>query len=455
MADSYDVIVVGGGPGGYVAAIRAAQLGKKTAVVERDKPGGRCLNYACIPAKTVLRTAEIYDQARNSADLGIAVKDASIDWKALGERRAAVSESLSSGVKMLWDKNKVKLIEGDGSLTGDGNVKVGDDVYEAGAVVLATGSVALPIPGVEFGGRVVDTWGAWSLPEQPRKIAVVGAGASGCEIASAYGRFGTEVLLIEMLDQILPAEDRDVVRVVERAFKKQSIAISTGTPVENVEAGGKSIKLSYGDSSAEVDYLCVAGGRGADVEGLGLAEAGVELEDSGKIEVDEYQRTTNPKVYAIGDLTGAKALAHKASEEGVVAVEHAAGAPTEPVDQSLVAGATFCHPQVASVGLTEAAAKEAGREVKVGKMKLGGVGGAAVYDDRDGIVKLVVDSRYGEILGAHVVGNRACDMVAELVATMALEGGYQELARIVHPHPTISEAIQDAARAVDGWAIHA
>src|SRR5262245_23791599 len=356
---------------------------------------------------------------------------------------------------MLWQKNKVKWIEGEGSLTPEGDVKVGDEVYEAGTVILATGSSPLPIPGVEFGERVVDTWGAWSLPEQPKKIAVVGAGASGCEIASAYGRFGTEVLLIEMLDQILPAEDKDMVRVVERAFKKQNITISTGSPVENVEAGGSSVKFTYGDSSAEVDYLCVAGGRGADVDGLGLEAAGVELEENGKVRVDEFGRTANPKVYAIGDLVNAKALAHKASEEGVVAVEHAAGENPHPVDQNLVAGATFCHPQVASVGLTEAAAKEAGLEIKVGKQKLGGVGGATVYEDKDGLVKLVVDSKYGEILGAHVVGNRACDMVAELVATMALEGGYQELARIVHPHPTISEAIPEAARAVEGWALHA
>ena len=455
MADSFDVIVIGGGPGGYVAAIRAAQLGKKTAVVERDKPGGRCLNYACIPAKTVLHTAELYDHARNSAELGLVVEGARVDWDALGKRRAAVSDSLSSGVKMLWDKNKITMIAGDGELTGDGDVKVGDDVYEAGAVVLATGSVANPIPGVEFGDRVLDTWGAWSLPEQPRKIAVVGAGASGCEIASAYGRFGTEVLLIEMLDQILPAEDKDVVRVVERAFKKQNIAISTGSPVENVEVGDSSVKFTYDDDSAEVDYLCVAGGRGADIEGLGLEAAGVALEENGKVEVDPYGQTSNPKIYAIGDLVNAKALAHKASEEGVVAVERAAGVATHPVDQKLVAGATFCHPQVASVGLTEAAAKAAGYDVKVGKLKLGAVGGATVYEDKDGLVKLVVDAKYGEILGAHIVGNRACDMIAELVATMALEGGYQELARIVHPHPTISEAILDAARAVDGWATHA
>ncbi len=455
MADSYDVIVIGGGPGGYVAAIRAAQLGKKTAVVERDKPGGRCLNYACIPAKTILRSAEIYDQARNSAELGVVAKDVSVDWDALGRRRAAVSDSLSGGVKMLWDKNKVTTIAGVGSLTAEGNVAVGDEVYEAGTVVLATGSVALPIPGVEFGDRVLDTWGAWSLPEQPRKIAVVGAGASGCEIASAYGRFGTEVLLIEMLDQILPAEDKDMARVVERAFKKQNITISTGAPVENVEAGGDSVKLSYGDTTTEVDYLCVAGGRSAHVEGLGLEAAGVKLTERGKVDVDEYGRTSNAKVYAIGDLVHTKALAHKASDEGVVAVEHAAGVATHPVDQNLIAGATFCHPQVAGVGLTEAAAKEAGHDVKIGKLKLGAVGGATVYDDKDGMVKLVVDSKYGEILGAHIVGNRACDMIAELVATMALEGGYQELARIVHPHPTISEAIFEAARAVDGWATHA
>jgi dihydrolipoamide dehydrogenase len=455
MADSFDVIVIGGGPGGYVAAIRAAQLGKKTAVVERDKAGGRCLNYACIPAKTILRTAEIYTEARESADLGVVANDVSLDWDAVGKRRAAVSESLSGGVKMLWDKNKVTVIEGDGSLTTDGNVKVGEETYEAGAVILATGSVASPIPGVEFGERVVDTWGAWSLPEVPQKIAVVGAGASGCEIASAYGRFGTEVLLLEMLPQILPAEDKDVVRVVERAFKKQNITVATGNPVENVEAGAGSVKFTYGGESAEVDYLCVAGGRRADTEGLGLAEAGVELEENGKVKVDALQRTTNAKVYAIGDLVNAKALAHKASEEGVVAAEAAAGVETHGVDQKLIAGATFSHPQVASVGLTEAAAKEAGNEVKVGKFKLGGVGGATVYDDKEGLVKVVADSKYGEILGVHIVGNRACDMIAELVAVMALEGGYQELARIVHPHPTISEAIFEAARAVDGWATHA
>jgi dihydrolipoamide dehydrogenase len=455
MPDSFDQIVIGGGPGGYVAAIRAAQLGQKTAVVERDKAGGRCLNYACIPAKTVLRTAEIYHEARNSENLGVVGNDVSLDWEALHRRREEVSQTLSGGVEGLWKKNKIEFIEGDASLTGDGNVKVGDEVYEAKAVTLATGSVALPIPGVEFGGRVLETWGAWSLNERPKRIAVVGAGASGAELASAYARFGTEVLLIEMLDQILPAEDKDMAKVVERVFKREGIEISTGTPVQNVEAGESSVKFSYGDNTAEVDYLMIAGGRAPDVEGLGLQEAGVELEENGKVKVDELQRTTNQKVFAIGDLVNRKALAHKASEEGVVAVEAAAGVETRPVNQDLVAGATFCHPQVASVGLSEAQAKEAGHEVKVGKQKIAGEGAGTVYEDKDGLVKLVVEAKYGEILGAHIVGNRACDMIAELVAVMEIEGGYQELARTVHPHPTVSEAVLDAARAVDGWPIHA
>jgi dihydrolipoamide dehydrogenase len=454
MAESFDVIVIGGGPGGYHAAIRAAQLGKKTAVVEKDKPGGRCLNYACIPAKTMLHTAELLDHAQNSAELGVKVTKASLDWKALAERRAKVSETLSGGVKMLWDKNKVTQIEGEGGLDEQANVVVGSDTYEAGAVVLASGSVAIPIPGVEWGDRVVDTWGAWSLPSLPTSIAVVGAGASGVEIASGYIRYGTEVTLVEMLPQILPAEDKDVVRVVDRIFKKQGINVLTGNPISDVEVGAKSVKAKVGDESLEVEYLCIAGGRAPDTDALGLEAAGVKVGDGGRVEIDEYQRTSNPKVFAIGDLVRGPALAHKAQEEGVVAAETIAEAPTHPVNPDLVAGATFCHPQVASVGMTEQQAKDAGKNVVTGRMKLGGVGASAIYDDRDGIVKLVCDSEYGEILGAHIVGNRACDMISELVDTMALEGGYQELGRVIHPHPTISEAILDAARAVDGWAIH-
>jgi dihydrolipoamide dehydrogenase len=357
-------------------------------------------------------------------------------------------------VKMLWDKNKVTVIQGKGALDENANVVVDGTTYEAGAVVLATGSVALPIPGVEFGDRVVDTWGAWSLPALPKSIAVVGAGASGAEIASAYIRYGTEVTLIEMLPQILPAEDKDVVRVVDRVFKKQGIKVLTGNPITDVKAGKSSVKAKVGDESIEVEYLAIAGGRAPDTEGLGVDAAGVKVGDGGRIEIDEFQRTSNPKVYAIGDLVRGPALAHKAQEEGIVAAEIIAGAPTHPVDPELVPGATFCHPQVASVGLTEQQAKDAGKDIKTSRLKLGAVGAGTVYDDRDGFVKLVVDGEYGEIVGAHIVGNRACDMIAELVDTIALEGGYQELARIIHAHPKISEAVLEAARAVDGWAIH-
>jgi dihydrolipoamide dehydrogenase len=439
-----------------VAAIRAAQLGQKTAVVERDKPGGRCLNYACIPAKTVLHTAEVYAEVNgNGTDLGIKASGLSVDWKALQTRRANVSATLEDGVKMLWKKNKVDFLAGEASLEGAGKVKVGNDSHEAKAIVLATGSVEMAIPGVDFSDRVIDTWGAWSLEKLPKALVVAGAGASGSEIASAYARLGSEVTLVEMLDQVLPLEDKDMARVVERQFKKDGIEVLLGTKVEEVTEQKTGVKVKAGDKELKADYLAVAGGRRPDTDPLNLEAVGVETEEDGRLKVDEYQRTTAEGIYAIGDMVRGPALAHKASEEGVIAVEHAAGQPTHPLDLNLVPGATFCHPQVASVGLTEEQAKESGRQIKVGKFKLGGVGASVVYDDRAGLVKIVGDPEYGEILGAHIVGNRACDMISEFVDTMALEGGYQELERVIHPHPTISEAILDAARAVDGWAIHA
>jgi dihydrolipoamide dehydrogenase len=453
---SYDTIVIGGGPGGYVAAIRAAQLGQKTAVVERDKPGGRCLNYACIPAKTILHTAEVYSEVSESGpELGIKAKGVEIDWPAVQKRRANVSKTLADGVTMLWKKNKIDWLEGEGSLAGGGKVEVGGDTHEAKTIVLATGSVPMAIPGIDFSDRVLDTWGAWSLEKMPKALVIAGAGASGSEIASAYARLGVEVTLVEMLDQILPLEDKDMARVVERQFKQDGIEVLTGTKVEGVSEDRSGIKVKAGDKEIKADHLVIAGGRRADIEGLGLDAAGVKTEENGQIAVDEYQRTSAEGVYAIGDLVRGPALAHKASLEGEIAVEHAAGAEAHPIDLDLVPGATFTHPQVASVGMTEEEAKAAGKEVKVGKFKLGGAGASVVYDDRAGLVKIVGDSQYGEILGAHIVGNIACDMISEFVDVMALEGGYPELARIIHPHPTMSEAILDGARAVEGWAIHA
>jgi dihydrolipoamide dehydrogenase len=452
----YDVIVIGGGPGGYVAAIRAAQLGQKTAAVERDKAGGRCLNYACIPAKTVLHTAEIFAEvSQDGADLGIKSNGASIDWEAVQARREKVSKTLEDGVQMLWKKNKVDFLQGEASLAGGGKVKVGDDEHQAKAIVLATGSVAMAIPGMDFSDRVIDTWGAWSLDQMPKALVVAGAGASGAEIASGYARLGVEVTLIEMLGQVLPAEDNDMARVVERQFKKDGIEVLLNTKVEGVEEQKSGVKVKAGDQEVKAGYLVIAGGRRPDTDPLNLDAAGVKANDRGFIEVDEWQRTSAEGIYAIGDLVRGPALAHKASEEGVIAVEHAAGHPTEPMNVDLVPGATFCHPQVASVGMTEEQAKETGRQIKVGKFKLGGAGASVVYDDRAGLVKIVGDPEYGEILGAHIVGNIACDMISEFVNVIALEGGYPELERIIHPHPTMSEAVLDAARAVDGWAIHA
>jgi dihydrolipoamide dehydrogenase len=452
----YDVIVIGGGPGGYVAAIRAGQLGQKTAVVERDKAGGRCLNYACIPAKTVLHTAGIFSAVtEEGADLGIKSNGASIDWPALQARRARVSATLEDGVQFLWNKNKVEFLQGEASLAGGGKVKVGDDEHQAKAIILATGSVALPIPGIDFSDRVIDTWGAYSLESMPKALVVAGAGASGSEIASAYARMGVEVTLIEMLDQLLPLEDKDMARVVERQFKKDGIEVMLGTKVEGVEEQKTGVKVKAGDQEVKADYLVIAGGRRPDTDPLNLDAAGVKTNDRGQIEIDEYQRTSADGIFAIGDLVRGPALAHKAEEEGIVAAEVAAGAPTEAVNVDLVPGATFCHPQVASVGMTEEQAKETGRQIKVGKFKLGGAGASVVYDDRAGLVKIIGDPEYGEILGAHIVGNIACDMISEIVNVMALEGGYPELERIIHPHPTMSEAVLDGARAVDGWAIHA
>ena len=451
---SYDCIVIGSGPGGYVAAIRAAQLGRKTAVVERDKVGGRCLNYACIPAKAVLRSADLLSEIRDSEEFGLKVSGVEVDYAAVQARREKVVSTLTSGVAGLLKKNKIDLIEGDAALTAEGDVRVGDEVIAAASVILATGSVPLPIPGVEFGGRVIGTEQAWALPVLPARLAVLGAGASGAEIASGFARLGSEVLLLEALDRVLPTEDSDVSRLVERGLKRQGIDVQTGTTVTDVSSGKDSVTFSYGSSSAEVDYLVIAAGRGADVDGLGLAEAGVELDDRGLVKVDGALRTSRKGVYAIGDLVQGPALAHKASEEGIIAAEDLAGLETHPISYVDIPRATFCTPNVGSFGLTEAQAREQGHDVVVGKVPYGAVGGGTVYGDRTGLVKIVGESAYGELLGGHIVGSRATELIQELVNVRALEGGFGEVARIIHGHPTLSEAVMEAARAADGWLIH-
>jgi dihydrolipoamide dehydrogenase len=451
---AYDVIVIGSGPGGYVTAIRAAQLGFKTAVVEKDKVGGRCLNYACIPAKAVLRVADVATEIRDAGEFGITVNEPTIDFSAVMDRRNKVVSTLTGGVSGLFKKNKVDLIEGSGSLAGDGKVAVGDESYEAKFIVLATGSVKRPIPGTEFGGRVIGTEEAWALDALPQTLAVIGSGASGSEIASAYARLGVKVQLFEALDRVLPSEDADISKLAERGFKKQGIEVHTGTLVKDVKTGEKSVSFTYGEASGEADYVVIAAGRGPDIEGLGLDTVGVKLDERGLIEVDGAMHTNVAGIYAIGDLVPGPALAHKASDEGVIAMEDAAGMSTHPISYIDIPRATFCTPNVASFGLTEEQARAQGYDVVVGKVQYGAVGAGTVYGDRQGLVKIIGDKQFGELLGGHIVGAKSTELIQELVNAKLLEGGYPEVARIIHGHPTLSEAVMEAARAVDGWLIH-
>jgi dihydrolipoamide dehydrogenase len=454
MMATFDCIVIGSGPGGYVAAIRAAQLGMKTAVVEKGDIGGRCLNVACIPAKAVLRVADVLSEIDEAGDFGIAVEGRSVDFAAVEARRQKVVKTLTGGVSGLFKKNEIEVIVGEATLDGDANVVVGGEVHDAKTVVIATGSVGRPIPGTEFGGRVIGTEGAWGLSELPGSIAVVGAGASGAEIASAYARLGSETLLFEALDRVLPTEDADISKLAERGLKKQGMKIHTKTLVENVKATDDSVTFSFGDETATVDWLVIAAGRGPDIPSLGLDAAGVELGEGGLVKVDGALRTSREGVYAIGDIVPGPALAHKASDEGIIAVEDAAGLDTHALVYDDIPRATFCTPNVGSFGLTEAQAKEAGHDVVIGKLQYGAVGAGTVYNDRTGLVKIVGDRKYGEIVGGHIVGSKATELIQELVNLKAMEGGFPELARIVHGHPTLSEAVMEAGRAADGWLIH-
>ena len=452
MSDEFDLVVIGAGPGGYVGALRGAQLGLRTAVVERAAVGGRCLNQACIPAKATLRAADVLDGIRGASAHGIEVGEPTVDFAGVAARRDSVISTLTGGVAGLLSRHRVEVIEGEARLQPRA-VVVGDRVLASRAVLVATGSRPLGLPGVDFGGRVIGTEEAWSFDRLPDTLAVVGAGPSGVEVASAYARLGSAVMLIEVADQILPGEDPDVIKPLVRGLRADGVEILTGAGIEAVEATDTDVAFSVGGESRSADWMVLATGRGADLEPLGLDQLGVERDGRGLIVVDGEGRTSVPGISAAGDVVAGPALAHKASEEAIVAVEAIAGEPTVPVDHTNLPRVTFASPALASVGLSETEARAAGLDPTIGRVPFSAVGAGTVLGDRSGLIKIVAGAD-GEILGAHIVGSRAAELLQQLVDTRALQGGVGDLARIVHSHPTLSEAVGEAARAADGWLIH-
>ena len=465
MSPSFDIVIIGSGPGGYVAAIRAAQLGLSTAVVEKEAaPGGTCLHSGCIPAKALLRTAEILDTARESAAFGVRIGGAELDVDAMHVYRKKCITANVKGVEFLFKKNGVKLLRGRGSLAGPRSVRVAPPdaepyTIETRHVVLATGSVIRGLPGVEIDGRrVLSSDHALELPRVPRSMIVVGAGAVGVELASAYRSFGSEVTLLELLPQLVPLEDADLGKELERVFKKRGIAVHTAAKLDGVDTteNGVRVRMTKAGKTAdlEAETLLVAIGRKPLTDGLELSRAGVALDERGFVRVDPLMRTSAEGVYAIGDLVPTQALAHVASHEGIVAVEHAAGKSPTPVDYDKVPSCTYCHPEVASIGLSEARARERGHDVSVGRFPFTAIGKAKILNDTTGFVKIVAEKKYDEVLGVHIEGPHATELIAEASAALTLEATAESLIHAIHAHPTLSEAMGEAALAVHGRAIH-
>jgi dihydrolipoamide dehydrogenase len=462
----YDLAVIGSGPGGYVAAIRAGQLGLKTAIIEKDdKFGGTCLHVGCIPTKALLLNAEVYDYFKNAKEFGVVCREFSADWAAVQARKAKIVTRLSKGVEFLLKKNKIETIRGFGKLIAPDRISVThgkNPTREIAAknVILATGSEAKMLPGLEPDSKVILTnREALDLSEIPKSMIVIGAGAVGVEFASIFHRFGTKVTVLEMLPRAVPLEDEDISAELEKAFRKQGIALHTQAKVEKAAktAKGASVTFAGGDGKTqalEAETLLVAVGRAPNTHSIGLEKTRVEL-DRGFIKVNGYMETAEPGVYAIGDIVaGSPLLAHVGSREGIVAVTHAAGKPAEPINYQQVPNCTYCEPEIASVGLTERQAREAGHQVRVGRFPFAGNSKAAILGTREGFVKIVSDAGYGEILGVHMIGPRVTESIAEAVAVMRLEGTVADLTHTIHAHPTLAEAVLEAAHAVEGMAIH-
>jgi dihydrolipoamide dehydrogenase len=452
VAEGYECVVVGAGPGGYVAAIRASQLGLRTAVVERNRVGGRCLNEACIPAKAMLRVADVRDLVARASDFGLQTSEPKLDFAKAAARRDQVIGGLTDGVALLLKRHRVDVLEGAARISKRG-VQVDSTELETERIILACGSVPQPILDVPFGERVLDTAATWLLGELPGSLCVIGAGPSGVEVASAFARLGTRVRLLESLVQILPREDPDTASVCARELANSGVEITTGAALTEIKPGAKAVAVEFNGQREEFDFVCIAAGRRADVGALELDDGDLALDDAGLIHVDGRMRTSRDGIWAIGDLVRGPALAHKASEEGVIAAEDAAGLATHPLDYSSIPAVTFSHPQVASFGLTQAAAEEEA-EVVIGKVPLRSVGAPSVLGEETGLVKLVGNASTGEILGAHICAVNAAELIAEIKGARDYEAGFSDLARSVHAHPTVSEAVLEAARAADGWLIH-
>jgi dihydrolipoamide dehydrogenase len=460
----FQVIVVGGGPGGYVAAIRATQLGRKVAVVERDRLGGVCLNWGCIPTKALLRNAEVLSLAQRGEEFGLQIQGLSADYRKAQMRSRQVADRLTRGIAYLLRKNHITAVSGTARLRTATQVEVepsdgsAAQVLEAEHIILATGSRERLLPGVSVDGRRVWTsYEALQVEATPESLIIIGAGAVGVEFASVFATYGTRVTLVEMLPTLVPLEDPEIAEVLEQSFRKRGMQILTGTRVDKIEVSEQDVRVvaasPQGTRDLSASALLLAVGRAPNIEGLGLEAVGVTVE-RGFVQVGSSQQTSIPSIYAIGDVAGPPLLAHKAMAEGVIAVEHLAGQGPRPLDRTNIPNCTYCSPQVASIGLTEPHAREAGREVKVGKFPFRASGRALAMAETEGLVKVVADAKFGEILGVHIVGPEATEMIAEVAALKTLEATLDELFLTVHAHPTLAEALLEAALAADGRAVH-